>query len=128
MRCGCAQELRHLNVAVNNLTKVQNLQGCESLAKLDLSVNFIPLAGLLSLASLQRNGALRELHLLGNPCSQWPRYRGYVVGLLPQLRQLVGACADPACQFPHCMLPQPQLGSLPPSSQHHQQAELGHLA
>ena len=76
-------------MAVNNLTKVQNLQGCESLAKLDLSVNFIPLAGLLSLASLQTNEALRELHLLGNPCSKWARYRSYVTALLPQLRQLV---------------------------------------
>ena len=74
---------------MNNLTKVQNLQGCESLAKLDLSVNFIPKAGLLSLASLRQNAALTELHLLGNPCTEWPHYRSYVIALLPQLRQLV---------------------------------------
>ena len=82
-------------MAVNNLTKVQNLQGCESLSKLDLSVNFIPLAGLLSLASLQRNEALRELHLLGNPCSRWPQYRSYVIALLPQLGQLVRSTSKP---------------------------------
>ena len=50
-----AQELQHLNMAVNNLTKVQNLQGCESLAKLDLSVNFIP--------KVHRHGAARSCSL-----------------------------------------------------------------
>ena len=53
-------------------------------------------AGLLSLASLRQNEALRELHLLGNPCSQWPSYRAYVIALLPRLRQLV--CSQPSLQ------------------------------
>lgn len=43
------QELEQLNLAVNNLTRVQNLQRCESLRCLDLSLNFIPTPGLLSL-------------------------------------------------------------------------------
>ena len=83
------QELQHLNIAVNNLTKVQNLQGCESLRKLDLTVNFIPKAGLLSLSSLKSNSQLQELHLLGNPCASWQHYRPYVIALLPQLHRLV---------------------------------------
>ena len=87
--CGAAQELKHLNLAVNNLTKVQNLQGCESLQRLDLTVNFIPKAGLLSLHSLQGNGHLQELQLMGNPCASWPQYRAYIVALLPQLCRLV---------------------------------------
>lgn len=83
------QELEYLNLAVNNLTKVQNLQRCESLQKLDLTVNFLDKAGLLTLASLQHNEHLKELYLLGNPCAEWHSYRPYVVGTLPQLKKLV---------------------------------------
>lgn len=43
------QELEHLNLALNNVTRVQNLQRCESLRRLDLTANFVDLAGLLSL-------------------------------------------------------------------------------
>ena len=95
------QELQHLNLAVNNLTKVQNLQGCESLQKLDLTVNFIPKAGLLSLHSLQSNSQLHELHLLGNPCAEWQHYRPYVVALLPQLCRLVRPCLLQLPPSPH---------------------------
>lgn len=42
------QELEYLNAAVNNIVKIENLQRCESLKRLDLTVNFIPKAGLLS--------------------------------------------------------------------------------
>ncbi len=87
------QELDYLNLAVNNITKVQNLQRCESLRKLDLTVNFVPKAGLLSLVSLAGNHALRELHLVGNPCTDWHGYRQYVLGVLPQLTNLVSAAS-----------------------------------
>lgn len=83
------QELQYLNVAVNNIVKIQNLQRCESLQKLDLTVNFIPKAGLLSIASLAGSYNLQELYLIGNPCTDWPGYRQYVVGNLPQLSKLV---------------------------------------
>ncbi len=83
------KELQYLNLAVNNITKVQNLQRCESLAKLDLTLNFIPKSGLLSLASLAGNHALRELFMTGNPCTDWHGYREYVVATLPQLQRLV---------------------------------------
>lgn len=46
------QELEVLNLAVNNIQRVQNLQRCESLRCLDLSVNFVDRAGLLSLRRL----------------------------------------------------------------------------
>lgn len=84
------QELEHLNIALNNITRVQNLQKCESLRKLDLTANFIDKAALPSLCSLQHNQRLQELHLLGNPCAKWKGYRAYVVGALPQLQSLVG--------------------------------------
>ncbi len=69
---------------------MQNLQRCESLQKLDLTVNFIAKAGLLSLHSLQANLHLKEIYLLGNPCTDWPGYRHYVTATLPQLKKLVG--------------------------------------
>lgn len=87
------QELEYLNMAVNNLTKVQNLQRCESLQKLDLTVNFLDKAGLLSVQSLQYNAQLAELYLLGNPCAEWHGYRPFIVGTLPQLKKLVSALA-----------------------------------
>ncbi len=34
---------------------------------------------------------LRELFLMGNPCTEWPGCRAYVAATLPQLRQLDGA-------------------------------------
>ena len=84
-----AQELEHLNLALNNVTRVQNLQRCESLRKLDLTANFIDTAALPALHSLQHNQQLHELHLLGNPCTKWTGYRAYVVATVPQLDILV---------------------------------------
>lgn len=37
---------------MNNIQRVQNLQRCENLRRLDLSLNFVPLAGLPSLRRL----------------------------------------------------------------------------
>eukprot|EP00887_Chlorella_sp_A99_P007514 scaffold2.g7514.t1 len=90
------KELEQLNLAVNNLTRVEGLAGCESLARLDLTLNFVGCCGLPSLASLVANEALRELHLAGNPCTQWPSCRPYVLGLLPQLTRLDGEEVTPA--------------------------------
>ena len=89
-----AQELVYLNVALNNLTAIDHLQRCESLQKLDLSVNFIDASGLSSMTTLQHNTGLRQLHLLGNPCTAWARHRQYVAGVLPQLESLVSPLAS----------------------------------
>jgi hypothetical protein len=35
------KKLEYLNLALNNIERIENLQGCESLKKLDLTVNFI---------------------------------------------------------------------------------------
>jgi protein TilB len=37
------KELDYLNLALNNIAKIENIEGCESLRKLDLTVNFIEL-------------------------------------------------------------------------------------
>lgn len=84
------KKLEYLNVALNNITKVENLQGCESLRKLDLTCNFIDVECLASVRSLRNNTALDELYLTGNPCAQWEGYRPYVLAVLPQLSSLDG--------------------------------------
>jgi protein TilB len=56
----------------------------------DLTLNFISLAALPSIASLLPCYDLRELHLLGNPCTKWNHYREYVIATLPQLQSLDG--------------------------------------
>lgn len=84
------QELEHLNLAVNNITAVEGLGRCESLRKVDLTLNFVPPGGLPSLACLRSCHLLEELHLVGNPCATWHGYRAYVAATLPQLRRLDG--------------------------------------
>lgn len=58
--------------------------GCESLQKLDLTVNFVGRVS--SVESLKHNVHLTELFLVGNPCTEFEGYRQYVVASLPQLK------------------------------------------
>ena len=94
----CMQELQYLNIAINNITRIENLHRCESLTRLDMTMNFVDESALVSIGNLRGLIFLRELHLLGNPCAQWSRYREYVIAMLPQLQLLVrhelkrGAC------------------------------------
>lgn len=90
------KEVEYLNVAVNNLQKIENLQRCESLTKLDMTVNFIPKAGLLTVESLQANYQLKELFLMGNPCTEWGPYREFVVATLDSLQKLDGQAITPS--------------------------------
>lgn len=53
------KKLEYLNLALNNIEKVENLEGCESLKKLDLTVNFI--GDLFSIESLGNVHFLEEL-------------------------------------------------------------------
>ena len=80
---------------MNNIVRVENLQGCESLRKLDLTMNFIPASALPSFANLSGLYMLRELHLLGNPCQSWEHCRQYIIMTLPQLQTLVGLTLSP---------------------------------
>ncbi|KAM4727724.1 dynein axonemal assembly factor 11 [Anableps anableps] len=85
---GRLKKLEYLNLALNNIEVIENLEGCESLQKLDLTVNFVGL--LSSVESLRHNVHLRELFLVGNPCTELQGYRQYVVAALPQLKWLDG--------------------------------------
>nr|XP_019968107.1 PREDICTED: protein tilB homolog [Paralichthys olivaceus] len=82
------KKLEYLNLALNNIEVIENLEGCESLQKLDLTVNFI--GCLSSVESLRHNIHLRELFLVGNPCTLFEGYRQFVVSSLPQLKWLDG--------------------------------------
>ena len=55
------QELKYLNLAINNIKRVENLDYCECLEKLDLTANFVD--DLLSVASLVPNYKLRDLYV-----------------------------------------------------------------
>lgn len=60
------------------------LPGCESLEKLDLTVNFV--GRLSGVERLKHNPHLTELFLVGNPCARFQGYRDYVVATLPRLK------------------------------------------
>lgn len=80
------KKLQYLNLAINNIEKIENLQGCESLEKLDLTLNFI--GDLESVCSLKKNIHLKHLYLTGNPCCDYKGYRDYVIAVLPQIETL----------------------------------------
>ncbi|XP_046662728.1 dynein axonemal assembly factor 11 [Homalodisca vitripennis] len=80
--------LEYLNLALNNIELIENLEGCESLQKLDLTLNFI--GDLQSVERLKANSHLEELYLSGNPCTDYEGYREYVIATLPQLKSLDG--------------------------------------
>ncbi|XP_066025477.1 dynein axonemal assembly factor 11-like [Pocillopora verrucosa] len=86
------KKLEYLNLALNNVTRVENLEGCESLKKLDLTVNFI--GELTSVESLRGNYHFRELYLTGNPCTEYEGYREYVIATLDSLKWLDGKEID----------------------------------
>ncbi|XP_063236994.1 dynein axonemal assembly factor 11 isoform X2 [Bacillus rossius redtenbacheri] len=85
---GRLKRLQYLNLAVNCVERIDGLHGCESLGKLDLTLNFVGV--LSSVASLRFNPVLHCLYLTGNPCTDYEGYRQYVVAMLPQLTSLDG--------------------------------------
>jgi len=86
------KDLVYLNLALNNIEKIEGLQNCEFLSKLDLTVNFIDLDVLQeSIEHLQSRENLKELYMMGNPAEhKWSNFVQYVVAKLPQLQTLDG--------------------------------------
>jgi len=65
------KELEYLNMALNNISMIEGISGCESLKKLDMTVNFIGLEELEeSMVNLSRCPVIKELYLTGNPCTE----------------------------------------------------------
>ncbi|CAH7111150.1 Lrrc6 [Phodopus roborovskii] len=88
------EKLEHLDKWCRDL-KILYLQnnligkiGCEWLTKLDLTVNFI--GELSSVKTLRHNIHLKELFLMGNPCTDFDGYRPFVVVTVQQLKWLDG--------------------------------------
>ena len=86
------KDLEYLNLALNNVSKIEGLSNCEFLNKLDLTVNFIDVDELeASMDHLATRERLRDLYMMGNPSqATWPGFTNYVVAKLPQLRALDG--------------------------------------
>eukprot|EP00804_Cyclotella_cryptica_P015577 CCRYP_003588-RA/>CCRYP_003588-RA protein AED:0.07 eAED:0.07 QI:0/-1/0/1/-1/1/1/0/418 len=106
--------LEYLNLALNNITKINGVRGMEFLRKLDLTLNFIPVENLeKSIDELTECRSLEELFLIGNPCmgigdvnsesqtedcpdhsaenvASWHGCRPYIIARLPSLRFLDG--------------------------------------
>jgi protein TilB len=86
------KELEYLNLALNNVQKIEGLQNCEFLKKLDLTVNFINFSNLKeSIDHLFLCKNLNELYMMGNPAQvHWNNFNSYVIAKLPQLETLDG--------------------------------------
>lgn len=56
---GKLKKLEYLNLALNNIEVIENLEGCESLQKLDLTLNFI--GDITSVEKLKNNYMLESL-------------------------------------------------------------------
>ncbi|KAH8068839.1 hypothetical protein JL721_6410 [Aureococcus anophagefferens] len=86
------KDLEYLNLALNNISKVEGLDKCEFLNKLDLTVNFVDVDALEeSMDNLASRIHLRDLYMMGNPAQvDWPGFKNYVVARLPQLKFVDG--------------------------------------
>ena len=85
------KELEYINLAVNNVTLIEGIHGCESLQKIDLTLNFVDIEDFEeSCDNLSELPDLRELFLIGNPCTDWPRWKDYVVARCPTLHRIEG--------------------------------------
>ncbi|CAN0101881.1 unnamed protein product, partial [Ectocarpus fasciculatus] len=85
------KELEYLNLALNNIAKVEGLQSCEFLNKLDLTVNFVDMDELEnSVSAMEGNRHLKDLYMMGNPCQSWAGFEAYTIARLPQLERLDG--------------------------------------
>ncbi|KAL9184202.1 hypothetical protein ACHAXT_002288 [Thalassiosira profunda] len=104
------RSLEYLNLALNNVTKIEGVGGMEWLRKLDLTLNFIDVDALEdSVDELAKCRSLEELFFLGNPCMGvaggvpgaegdnthatqigWEGCRPYIVARLPNLQFLDG--------------------------------------
>jgi protein TilB len=104
------RSLEYLNLALNNITKVEGIGRMECLRKLDLTLNFIDVDALEeSVDEMSACRSLAELFLLGNPCMGiaasegldetasptqkqigWMGCRAYIIARLPNLQFLDG--------------------------------------
>ena len=77
------KDLQYLNLALNNITRIEGLRQCEFLNKLDLTVNFIDLDVFEeSIRELKEyNRQLKEFYLIGNPAMGLGWCEGFYCGV-----------------------------------------------
>ena len=85
------KELEYLNVAVNNISLIEGIHGCESLQKIDLTLNFIDVEDYEeSCDNLAELPDFREIFLVGNPVTDWEHWKDYIVARVPTLGRVEG--------------------------------------
>ncbi len=85
------KELEYINLAVNNVSKIEGIRNCESLMKIDLTLNFVDIEDLEeSVDNLAECEELQEVYMTGNPCTYWEGFKEYVIGRVSQLKRLDG--------------------------------------
>jgi protein TilB len=85
------KELEYINAAVNNISLIEGIRGCESLQKLDLTLNFIDIEDFEeSVDNLAEVPDFREIYLTGNPCTDWPHWKEYLMARLDTLGRIDG--------------------------------------
>ena len=95
------KDLEYLNMALNNVSKIEGLDKCEFLNKLDLTVNFVDVDELeASMDHLADREHLKDLYMMGNPAqANWPGFKNYVIARLPQLQFLDGEAITRSMQI-----------------------------
>ena len=95
------KDLEYLNMALNNVSKIEGLDKCEFLNKLDLTVNFVDVDEFeSSMDHLADREHLKDLYMMGNPCeANWPGFKNYVIARLPQLQFLDGEAITRSMQI-----------------------------
>jgi|ERR1740117_2836704 len=89
--CTKFKELEYLNLAVNSVPRIEGLRRCESLRKLDMTLNFLDLEDLKSSCEeLEWNPVISELYLMGNPCLDWPDAPTYIIAKVDSINRLDG--------------------------------------
>mmetsp|Transcript_8642 Transcript_8642/g.26006 ORF Transcript_8642/g.26006 Transcript_8642/m.26006 type:complete len:464 (+) Transcript_8642:186-1577(+) len=93
------KDLEYLNLALNNIPKIEGLGKCEFLNKLDMTVNFVDVDELeASYTHLRQREHLKELYMMGNPAqANWPGFKNYTIAMLPQLEYLDGERISKSC-------------------------------
>ena len=85
------KDMQYLNIGLNNVAKIEGLDGCESLVKIDMTCNFVEVWDLEeSLRNIAHLPLLREMYMMGNPCMDWAPATDLIFAMLPQLMLLDG--------------------------------------
>ena len=73
------------------MSKIEGIKRCESLNKIDMTLNFVDLEDLQSSCEeMEWCENLVDLYMVGNPCTDWENYKEYVIAKVPQLMRLDG--------------------------------------